>query len=260
MTATNPQSHGMLFPGERQPYMPFDINLADPTTILKYAVKPPVISLSDIAVGMLAQTLDQPLVKVAQRTWMAAAPRLAVLLLLDCECPTSTCPYLYEKQPLPACLSRQATAVEATVTCYYGVPPNNYNHADKTQVLWNELLKLPQRKYYLKIDTDTMLEPSLMLRYVNVLHAEALSKMPDPTMVYFGKDFSGTRFRFEALWVEAWYRQFSANLTSSLAVNLSWNLAANVTVNATYKGDKVNGVSLALKPIPRTAVLPYVQG
>uniref|UniRef100_A0A7S4B1K7 Hexosyltransferase n=1 Tax=Chrysotila carterae TaxID=13221 RepID=A0A7S4B1K7_CHRCT len=237
--AEGTQQAATLYPGFRPPSEVLWVNSADPDTASKYALKPPSITLSDVAVGMTVRAVTEPLVKAAQRTWMAAAPKIAVLLLVDCKCSRSSC-NLTEAGPLPA--SFFGMAVAATVKCYCGPRVWKYINTDKTQALWDELFKLTARKYYLKIDTDTMLEPSPLLRHINVLHEETRSKLPYPSMLYFGRDDTAWGASYPKLISTTWYKDFTQRISREL--------------------DELDELPPAFGPLSRSKSLlvPYAQG
>eukprot|EP00965_Chrysotila_dentata_P214100 6188024-Pleurochrysis_carterae.AAC.1 len=179
----------------------------------------------------MIETLEDELVQAARQTWMTVTKRLAVLLLVDRQCIAATF------------RNSEQSGVQITVKCYSGSPYPRDQNALKGQALWNELFKLPRRKFYLKLDTDSMLEPSLLLRFINFLHRDVRPKLPQLPIMYFGKS-GGWPIAFRTLSDQPWYQ--------------------NLTVTVTSELHRLSAPSPAFSPLSRrsgrNAYLPYVQG
>mmetsp|Transcript_53681 Transcript_53681/g.117077 ORF Transcript_53681/g.117077 Transcript_53681/m.117077 type:complete len:388 (-) Transcript_53681:302-1465(-) len=219
------------------PYAPIRVNPSDLDVATRYASKRPVMTFYDVAVGMMVRKADkQGLLETAWQTWMSTASGMAILLLADCTCPRTSCRNLNVTQPLPAWLGG-ATA-DISVVCYYSYQRYIANaNSPKAQAVWDELLKLPPRKYYVKIDTDTLLEPSLLLRFINVVHQEVRPTLPQPSLVYFGTDEYTASVSARHWAQQAWY----ANLSEAIAA-------------------EIGKPSTTLQSHPRTGRLNYAQG
>ena len=156
----------------------------------------------------------------ARATWMRAAPQLEVLLLVDCaplcaaraaqanatgdslpeECrgdpklrqPCTLCePQSYDGFPRPEWLRPREGVAKVHFYCYYGprlsVQTLMYGMDLKVRTLLRALVTtLAHKRFYLKLDTDAMLQPRNLLRFLAYLGAHVHPSMP----LYFGT--SGT--------------------------------------------------------------------
>tara|TARA_B110001452_G_C15204005_1_gene417708 strand:+ start:346 stop:1476 length:1131 start_codon:yes stop_codon:yes gene_type:complete len=140
------------------------------------------------------------LLACARRTWMAEAPSsLEVLLLVDClelvavskglEMPNaaergSRVNYTHFPWTAARWISNAGRADNAQerLFCVW----ETYNYAQnyrKGSVLLRALLQeLPRKAYYLKVDTDTLVRPHNLLRFLSTLHSEV---QPE-SRLYFG--------------------------------------------------------------------------
>eukprot|EP00965_Chrysotila_dentata_P070884 2342918-Pleurochrysis_carterae.AAC.1 len=215
MPTIGKQERSLQTPRQRGAYKPVFIDAFEPRYSLNASNITTKLDFSDIAVGIMASSVKDTLVQAARRTWMQAVPRLAVLLLVECACPTRVCIHVSgPRQTVGPHLGTSNSATESVV-CYYR--RYRISNAAKAQVLWNELFKMPRRQYYIKIDTDTLLQPTLMLEHVQLLHTTASSAWLYLPLLYFGKDEISFPIDFQLLSQQAWFTNFSAVLIEELA-------------------------------------------
>mmetsp|Transcript_14962 Transcript_14962/g.24996 ORF Transcript_14962/g.24996 Transcript_14962/m.24996 type:complete len:354 (-) Transcript_14962:391-1452(-) len=144
-------------------------------------------SFEHIAVGMMVSKPSANerggLLAAAWKTWMYVAPDLDALLLSDSCRPGSI------SEPLPSWM--KARRGHLYIRCFDasrgGSGVNLYKlSAFKMAVLWHEMLTvLGNKMYYLKVDTDTLLEPRQLLKFLRHIHNEVSGI---GRMVYFGTD------------------------------------------------------------------------
>ena len=134
---------------------------------------------------------DVPLVAAARRSWMVdAGPDLEVLLLVDCDRDHDEAPQL---APPPELRAGDGALPRLHLACY--APLANVvndstvevtailNNFDKFGALLAAMLRfMPRKKWYLKLDTDTVLVPENLLRFLSFFSANARQ----PTNLYFG--------------------------------------------------------------------------
>lgn len=152
------------------------------------------LAWSDVAAGMLVGGLSttpksggEMLLQAATRTWMQSTlgiEAFEVLLLADCGVrepmppPTraTTPTWLAEAHP-------NSTRPRILTWCYYGNWQSTHGPYQKTaamlQLLWTAL---PPKLFYLKFDSDTLLVPINLLRFLQFLHASVHAASP----IYFG--------------------------------------------------------------------------
>ena len=160
----------------------------------------------------------------ARATWMADAPRIAVLLLADCaplcsataisaaENVTSTgASSRVQRSRTAGCANQQpihewprSTALRFRMPpwlmrphqpallarCYWGLSNRGgkqqaWSHR-KTAVLLRELYEqLPSKRFYLKVDADALLRPASLLHFLSFLDVE----LPASAPLYFGSSY-----------------------------------------------------------------------
>ena len=172
----------------------------------------------------------QNILACARASWMVAAPQLEVLLLVDChplcaariadvnatgdtsqkasipeDCLASPCspdcgPKRYDGFPHPPWLrpSRKHLA-KLHFRCYYGRALSQrrmlFGMQIKTRTLFTALLNdLGHKRFFLKLDTDAMLQPANLLRFLSLLGAHVHPASP----LYFGTSFTSP-------WIEECY-------------------------------------------------------
>lgn len=151
----------------------------------------------DVGVGYMMRSLssayksDVPLVAAARRSWMVdAGPDLEVLLLVDCDRDHDEAPQL---APPPELRAGDGALPRLHLACY--APLANVvndstvevtailNNFDKFGALLAAMLRLmPRKRWYLKLDTDTVLVPENLLRFLSFFSVNARQ----PTNLYFG--------------------------------------------------------------------------
>lgn len=133
--------------------------------------------------------LERELLMRARRTWMPQATGLELLLMASCS-PASADdarvapPEWFESRPsLPA----------TTWHCFRGRDRLGVSLWRKTAALLATLLRIfPAKRIYLKIDSDTMLMPHALLRFLQALHAATPRSQP----LYFGSNRIASKRRF----------------------------------------------------------------
>ena len=151
----------------------------------------------DVGVGYMMRSLssayksDVPLIAAARRSWMVdAGPDLEVLLLVDCDRDHDEAPQL---APPPELRAGDGALPRLHLACY--APLANVvndstvevtailNNFDKFGALLSAMLRvMPRKRWYLKLDTDTVLVPENLLRFLSFFSMNARA----PTNLYFG--------------------------------------------------------------------------
>ena len=135
---------------------------------------------------------DVPLIAAARRSWMVdAGPDLEVLLLVDCDRDHDEAPQL---APPPELRAGDGALPRLHLACYAplanvvneweigGDSDWSFNF-DKSGALLAAMLRfMPRKRWYLKLDTDTVLVPENLLRFLSFFSANARQ----PTNLYFG--------------------------------------------------------------------------
>ena len=145
--------------------------------------------------SMSAYKSDVPLIAAARRSWMVdAGPDLEVLLLVDCDRDHDEAPQL---APPPELRAGDGTLPRLHLACYAPLANvvndsavevkailNNFDYNfDKSGALLAAMLRfMPRKRWYLKLDTDTVLVPENLLRFLSFFSANARQ----PTNLYFG--------------------------------------------------------------------------
>ena len=145
--------------------------------------------------SMSAYKTDVPLIAAARRSWMVdAGPDLEVLLLVDCDRDHDEAPQL---APPPELRAGDGTLPRLHLACYAPLANvvndsavevkailNNFDYNfDKSGALLAAMLRfMPRKRWYLKLDTDTVLVPENLLRFLSFFSANARQ----PTNLYFG--------------------------------------------------------------------------
>ena len=152
---------------------------------------------SDVGIGYMFRSLtstyksDVPLLTAARQSWMAdAGASLEILLLVDCDHDTDVASQLKPPAELEA---SRPDLPRLHFECYY--PSYNkidstnevtaiLNNFDKFSALLKGLLRmLPHKKWYIKLDTDTVIEPHNLYRFLSFFQVRVLR---GETNLYFG--------------------------------------------------------------------------
>ncbi len=183
---------------------------------------PRQLSWRDVAAGMMLvngvlekravggrASLERGLLRRAQSTWMPQAPELELLFMTSCAqdedqpAPTWWAP-AQQQQP-----QRPPTTAPVLPTvlwrCYRGQDRLGQSLWRKTGALLATLhARFPRKSFYLKLDSDTMVFPHALLRFLQALH----SGSPRARPLYFGSNRIAARTYFGgALFASAPWRQ-----------------------------------------------------
>ena len=142
-------------------------------------------------------SLERGLLERAQSTWMLQAPELELLFMTSCEAALAAhyrdkdqpAPSWWEvaKQQLQQRLQQQTAPALPKIQwrCYGGPEKLGKSLWRKTDALLATLhARFPQKSFYLKLDSDTMVFPRALLRFLQALH----SNNPRARPLYFGSD------------------------------------------------------------------------
>ncbi len=152
---------------------------------------------SDVGIGYMFRSLtstyksDVPLLTAARQSWMAdAGASLEILLLVDCDRDTDVASQLRPPADLEA---SRPDLPRLHFECYYPsynkIDSSNevtaiLNNFDKFSALLKGLLRiLPHKKWYIKLDTDTVIEPHNLYRFLSFFQVRVLR---GETNLYFG--------------------------------------------------------------------------
>lgn len=151
-------------------------------------------------------SLERGLLERAQSTWMLQAPELELLFMTSCEAALAAhdrdedqpAPSWWEvaKQRLQQRLQQPTAPALPKIQwrCYGGPETLGKSLWRKTGALLATLYaRFPQKSFYLKLDSDTMVFPRALLRFLQALH----SNNPRARPLYFGSNriASKTYFR-----------------------------------------------------------------
>ena len=142
-------------------------------------------------------SLERGLLERAQSTWMLQAPELELLFMTSCEAALAAhdrdkdqpAPSWWEvaKQRLQQRLQQPTAPALPKIQwrCYGGPETLGKSLWRKTGALLATLYaRFPQKSFYLKLDSDTMVFPRALLRFLQALH----SNNPRARPLYFGSN------------------------------------------------------------------------
>ena len=199
-------------------HLPFTCGLAtgEPlASVLPAVVAAPIrthlLTWSDVAAGMMLNqgvlqgarhgraALERELLLRSRKTWMPLAPNLEILLLATCPAKSGGAARQYDRHdtiaPTPRWWlpSEEVALPKMQWRCFGGRDTLGVSLWRKTGALLAVLLRThPTKRYYLKIDSDTMLLPNALLAFLRSLHAATPRGVP----LYFGSNRIASRRRF----------------------------------------------------------------
>lgn len=162
-------------------------------------------TLGDAAVGIMTSQWpwgselpagqSEWLLHTAYRTWMqnAMAADLELLMLADCAGSPGTVSSNHTRgeeettaiDEFPLWLGMRDAAVKLHARCYWGVP-GLVTHSKLAVLLRALYLHLPPKRWYMKVDMDTLIMPINLRRFLESMGA----LVPESAPVYFGSLYS----------------------------------------------------------------------
>ena len=130
--------------------------------------------------------LESALLMRAQRTWMPQAPELEMLILSSCDASRSA-------SVSPKWFTSRAGGPTLHFKCFTGVEKLGVSLWRKTATLLQTLVTLlPSKEFYIKMDSDALMLPNTVVRYLTFLSSNSPPAMP----LYFGNNRISSREKF----------------------------------------------------------------
>ncbi len=141
-------------------------------------------AFTDLAVGIMVRSFGSAHIRVHLQTWIKNARGVMLVLLADCSCPN---PIDSHDRSCQVAAPKWLTArCDAEVRCFQETFSAK-NSALKAAALWAALLE-HRRDYYVKLDTDTVVEPLRLLQLFDQALVAATKSADAAPLIYLGTD------------------------------------------------------------------------